>query len=178
MEGFKELITEKVILDSSMEYTVYFNIASYGFAASVRDNNNISVQILNSSNYFVTVKFSGATIGTEYELVIEGYEYVADESYFRVTHNPNGQEVQWSNPLISTSEHARDLEEWLATYYLGDVEYEITWRGDPRVEANDLFYLELKDREDALIRSYQNELNFNGAFSGGMKARKAVMSWQ
>lgn len=177
-EGFKELITEKVTLTEEMQHTVYFSIASYGFQASVKDNSNIGVQIVASSNYFVAVKFTNATSGTEIELVIEGYEYVADESYYRVTHNPNGQEIEWSNPLISTDEQARDLEEWIATYYLGDVDYEISWRGDPRVEANDLFYLELKNREDALIRSYQNALSFNGAWSGSMKARKVVMSWQ
>lgn len=177
-EGFKELITEKVTLTEEMEHTVYFNIASYGFQASVKDNESIGVQIVDSSNYFVTIKFTNVTVGTEIELVIEGYEYVADESYYRVTHNPNGQEIEWSNPLISTDEQARDLEEWIATYYLGDVDYEISWRGDPRVEANDLFYLELKNREDALIRSYQNELSFNGSWSGSMKARKVVMSWR
>ena len=177
-EGFKELITEKVMLTEEMEHTVYFNIASYGFQASVKDNESIGVQIVDSSNYFVTVKFTNATAGTEIELVIQGYEYVTDESYYRVTHNPNGQEIEWSNPLISTDEQARDLEEWIATYYLGDVDYEISWRGDPRVEANDLFYLELKNREDALIRSYQNELTFNGSWSGSMKARKVVMSWR
>lgn len=177
-EGFKELITEKVTLTEEMQHTVYFSIASYGFQASVKDNSSIGVQIVDSSNYFATVKFSNATAGTEIELVIEGYEYVADESYYRVTHNPNGQEIEWSNPLISTDEQARDLEEWIATYYLGDVDYEISWRGDPRVEANDLFYLELKNRKDALIRSYQNELSFNGSWSGSMKARKVVMSWR
>lgn len=177
-EGFKELITEKVTLTEEMQHTVYFSIASYSFKASVKDNSSIGVQIVDSSNYFVTVKFTNATAGTEIELVIQGYEYVADESYYRVTHNPNGQEIEWSNPLISTDEQARDLEEWIATYYLGDVDYEISWRGDPRVEANDLFYLELKNREDALIRSYQNELSFNGAWSGSMKARKVVMSWR
>lgn len=177
-EGFKELITEKVTLTEEMQHTVYFSIASYGFQASVKDNSNIGVQIVASSNYFVAVKFTNATSETEIELVIQGYEYVADESYYRVAHNPNGQEIEWSNPLISTDEQARDLEEWIATYYLGDVDYEISWRGDPRVEANDLFYLELKNREDALIRSYQNELSFNGAWSGSMKARKVVMSWR
>lgn len=177
-EGFKDLITEKVTLTEEMQHTVYFSIASYGFQASVKDNSSIGVQIVDSSNYFVTVKFSNATADTEIELVIEGYEYVADESYYRVTHNPNGQEIEWSNPLISTDEQARDLEEWIATYYLGDVDYDISWRGDPRVEANDLFYLELKNREDALIRSYQNELSFNGSWSGSMKARKVVMSWR
>jgi hypothetical protein len=38
--------------------------------------------------------------------------------------------------------------------------------------------MELKGREDALIRSYQNEISFNGAWSGNMKARKVEMSWR
>lgn len=177
-EGFKELITEKVMITEELEHTVYFSIASYGFQASVKDNNNIGVQIVDSSNYFVTVKFTNAAVGTEIELIIKGYEYVADESYYRVTHNPNGQEIEWTNPLISTDEHARDLEEWLATYFLGDVDYEISWMGDPRTEGNDLFYFELKDREDVIIRTYENNLDFNGAWSGTMKSRKVVMSWQ
>ncbi|MCU6748053.1 hypothetical protein OCV51_10385 [Faecalicatena acetigenes] len=177
-EGFRELFSEKITLTQDMEHTVYFSIPSYGFKASIKDNSTISVQILESSNYFVKVKFSKVTKQTEIELVIEGYEYVADETFLKVNHNVNGQEIQWSNPLISTENHAKDLEEWIASYYLGDVEYDLSWRGDPRTDANDLFYLELKDREDALIRNYENTLNYNGAWSGNMKARKVAMSWQ
>lgn len=105
-----------------------------------------------------------------------GYEYVVDESYLTVQHNENGEERQWKNPLISTTEPARDLEEWLASYYLGDVEYQVSWRGDPSVDANDLFYLELKNRDRALIRGYENTLKFGGAWEGTIKARKAVLS--
>lgn len=177
-EGFRELLSEKITLTEDMEHVVYFSIPSYGFKASIKDNDSISVEILESSNYFVRLKFSKVTKESEIELVIEGYEYVADETYLRVNHNVNGQEIEWSNPLISTEEHAKDLEEWLADYYLGDVEYDITWRGDPRTDANDLFYLELKNRDDALIRTYQNDISFSGAWSGNMKARKVAMSWQ
>ena len=63
----------------------------------------------------------------------------------------------------------------LASYYLGDVDYQIKWRGDPRTDANDLYYMELKDRGETMIRTYQNEITFNGAWSGTMKARKAVL---
>ncbi len=177
-EGFRELITEKITLSQDSDYTVYFSYPSYGFVASVKDNSNIKVVVLDSSNYYARLRITGITQETDIELVVSGYEYVADESYYKVNHNPNGQEMKWNNPLISTNELAKDLEEWLASYYLGDVDYEISWRGDPRVEASDLFYLELKNRDTALIRSYQNELNYNGAWSGTLKARKVVMAWQ
>ena len=60
-------------------------------------------------------------------------------------------------------------------YYVGDVEYEISWNGDPRTDANDLFFLELKNRENTMVRAYQNELKFSAAWSGSLKARKAVL---
>ena len=98
-----------------------------------------------------------------------------DELYYRVNHNDTGIEKAWSNPLISTEELAKDQEEWLASYYLGDVDYQITWNGDPRTDANDLFYLELKERDTTMIRAYQNELKYSSGWSGTLKARKEVL---
>ena len=66
------------------------------------------------------------------------------------------------------------MEEWLASYFIGDVDYSINWRGDPAVDANDLFYLDLKDRQTAMIRAYESTLKFGGAWSGTIKARKVV----
>lgn len=177
-EGFKELLSETVSFSGTSDYVVYFSYPSYGFEVTVPDNPNVAVKIIDSSNYYLKMRFSNIQKKTELKFVVSGYEYVSDKTNYIVNHNPNGQEIAWENPLVSTSEHARDLEEWIAGYYLGYVDYDINWRGDPRVEANDLFYLELKNREKALIRSYQNGLEFNGAWSGTMKARKVVMAWQ
>lgn len=173
-ENAKELVSETITLDKDSEYLVYFTYPSYGLEATVKDDDSIAVQIIDSSNYYAKLKFTGIQQETEINFSVSGYEYVVDESYLKVNHNPNGEELEWNNPLISTESHAKELEEWLASYYLGDVDYEISWRGDPRVEANDLFYLELKNGMTPLIRSYQNELEFNGAWSGVMKARKVV----
>ena len=73
---------------------------------------------------------------------------------------------------------ANDLASWLAEYFLGDVEYNISWRGDPRVDAGDLMYLELKDRETALIKATENSLTFNGSWRSTIKGRKVAVSWQ
>ena len=98
---------------------------------------------------------------------------VSEKSYTE-KHNDTGVNKTWNNPLISEEKLAKDQEEWLAEYYLGDVDYQIPWNGDPRTDANDLFFLELKDRDKTMIRAYQNELNYSGAWSGTLKARKVV----
>lgn len=170
---------EIVIPNDNYEYVVYFSNPSYDLSAVVEDNVSVSCEILDSSNFFAKVRFSGMTAeNTVVKFKITGREYIVKEQFLTVPHNENGQEKEWSNPLISTVEHAKDLEEWLATYYLGDVDYSYKWRGDPRIDANDLFYLDLKERESILVREYEHTLKFNGAWSCTSKARKAVVKWR
>lgn len=178
VEEIKDLKTDEISLKKGItEQTIEFSKASYGFIASIEENESVSVKIVDSSSYYLTLRFNTPSdIIVKY--VVKGYEYVVDEQPFSVTHNSNGTEKTWKNPLISTEEQAQKLEEWLSSYFLGDVDYQISWRGDPRVDASDLFYLELKDRPKTLIRCYQNQLTFNGAWSATMKARKAVIPWQ
>lgn len=184
-EEIKDISSSDIIISPvDNTYTVYFSKPCYGLESSIdagtdEEGNplpsDISVEIVDYSSYFATLRFSGMADERTVKYVIKGYEYVVEEIGLAKKHNDNGEEITWNNPLISDIQHAKDVEEWLASYYLGDVDYQIKWRGDPRTDANDLFYLELKDRPQTMIRCYQNELSFSGAWSGTMKARKAVL---
>lgn len=174
LEEAKEISSEELILSEDTEHIIYFSNPSYGLSASIVENDSISIEIIESSNYFAKLRISGIIQETVVKYSVTGYEYIVEENKMTKSYNQNGKEISWNNPLISDIQIAKDLEEWLASYYLGDVDYQIKWRGDPRTDANDLFYLELKDRPNTMIRCYQNEISFNGAWSGNMKARKAV----
>lgn len=181
-EEIKELQSEDVLItDEGMEYTAYLQEASYGYSVSIAEpeeegvavQDAISVSILDSSAYFVRVKFTNVSSqNVTKKLVIQGYQYAQYESNYTKQYNTSGIEKTWSNPLVSTDTHAKDLEEWLSSYLLGDVDYNFNWRGDPRTDAYDLFFLERKNMGDAMIRSYENSLSFNGGWSGSMKARR------
>ncbi len=172
--AIKELSSEELTLaGTEITKTIHFSKASYGLTVSVEEG-NATAAITASSNYFADIKITGAA-GEKIRYSVKGYEYVVDELYYRVNHNDTGIEKAWSNPLISTEELAKDQEEWLASYYLGDVDYQISWNGDPRTDANDLFYLELKGRDKTMIRAYQNELKYSSGWSGTLKARKVVL---
>ena len=82
--------------------------------------------------------------------------------------------VNWSNPLVDNADMADLLDNWLANYYLGATDYSINWRGDPSIDAGDLFNLIKTNSSTAKIKAYQNELTFNGAWSGKLSARKVV----
>lgn len=191
----KELKQEELILGAGeTEQTVSFTNPSYDLSVAIvldevtegeedsgynQSVSGVSVAIVEYSSYYAKIRFSGVTTNdTVVKYAVSGHEYVVDESFLAVQHGVIGEEKEWKNPLISTTQQAKELEEWLASYYLGDVEYQVSWRGDPRVDANDLFYLELKNRDTALIRGYENTLKFGGAWEGTIKARKAVLSWR
>ena len=167
------MATEEIKLDSSeITKTIYLTEPSYGFSVAVTSG-DATAEIVASSNYFVDLKISGA-IGETVKFALSGYEYVVDERHYTKIHNDTGVVKTWDNPIVSDESMAKNLEEWLSEYYLSDVDYQIEWNGDPRTDANDLFFLELKDRDDVMIRAYQNELSYSGAWSGALKARKVV----
>lgn len=178
------LKSEEIYLQAGVStYMVYLTKPSYDYEVSVVGDNNeettVNCTIKDSNNYYVELEFSNVeTDDTIVKYTISGKEYSNEYFTVVVNHNDTGEVKEWRNPLISTVSHAKDLEEWLASYYLGDVVYQIPWRGDPRVDANDLFYLETKDRGNSLIRGYENTLNFDGGWSSTIKARKAVLSWR
>ena len=165
---------EITVSEDGYEYTTYFNRASYNLLLFIScEDEAVTAQITESGNYFARIKFSGITKPVTVSYSISGYEYIVNEQQYAVHYNDDGEVKTWNNPLVSTPEHAADIEAWIAEYFLGDVEYEIEWRGDPAVDANDLFHLETKIGM-VYIRDYENTLNFNGGWSGSMKARKVA----
>jgi hypothetical protein len=175
----KNLKTEKLILKENVtRKTFYINKPAFEFEV-LTDSGNVSTQIIEQSNYMAVVEFTKLVEGDlNVNCNLLGKEYLVNDSEYVVTYNEHGSEITWNNPLVSTEMLANDLESWLAEYFLGDVEYNISWRGDPRIDAGDLMYLELKNRQTALIKAYENTLKFNGAWSTNTKARKAVVKWQ
>lgn len=178
-EEQKNIKTEEIVLDKgSSLYEIVLSKPSYDFEIFV-NSNNANATIIEQSNYRVLLEFTGIENDKSVvEYTLKGHEYATSESNYTVQHYQYGDVKTWKNPLISTTEHAKDVEAWLASYYLGDIAYNVKWRGDPRTDANDLFYLELKDRENALIRAYEKQLSFNGTWNETIKARKVVLSWQ
>ena len=169
-EEIKELSNETVRLDSTLEVFVQFSKPSYGYSVT----SSATVDIIESGAYYVKLKFRNVSSGTQVTYSVKGYEYYVDKQNYIMNHNNSGEVKTWDNPLISNVEHAKVIEEWLAEHFLGLVEYNISWRGDPRVDANDLFYIELKNGKKEMIRGYENTLKYNGAFSSTMKARRVI----
>lgn len=176
-EDIKNLSTDTVTVEAGDQVTVDFTNPSYGYVVSITSSNpsGYTATIVDSGAYFATIEFGGMSEAVDIEINVDGYEYVVSDSTVRKTYHSSGEIIDWDNPLISTDALAKDLVEWIGDYYSGDVLYSVPWRGDPRVDANDLFFMELKTGETTIIRSYQNEMKYNGAWSGTIKGRRAYL---
>ena len=162
----RQLVREAVPADET-RHTFYLNAAAYDYEIDAAGGTN--VQIIDSSAYYVTVEVDG---GADTEVTINGYEYNVTQALVTRQLNPTGTVETWENPLVSTSNHAADLAEWIGDYLRSDREYNLEYRGEPRIDANDIAFLENKYVPDLLLRIYEHTLKFNGALSGTIKARR------
>ena len=167
--------TEDITVSASDGYSGIFSFDDCYSDWSVScDDAGVVVSILDSNPRYVSVaaiRTSGVD-GTVVKLSISGRKYSKVASSVSVSLNDNGEIVNWDNPLISNATIANHVANWLVDYYSSPIDYDVDWRGDPRVEAGDVVTLERKGKSDATIRIYQNEFSFNGAWSGRILARR------
>lgn len=78
------------------------------------------------------------------------------------------------NPLISTEEHAQLLAEWIGNYYANNVYYTVKYRGEPRVMSADIIHAYSDIKNNMQVEVTQNDISFNGTFSGNMEYRRAL----
>ena len=164
-EGEKELA--KVECTKPGEYLAEFSNPSYGFAVQATSG---MVSALEAGAYFLRFSYSGSGG----EVKVNGKEYLVKTYTMEKELNPTGKREKWKNPLISDTALATDVLDWVGNYLKADREYSLTYRGEPRLMANDLLYLENKYVDKLMLRVYDHTLNYNGALSGSIKARREV----
>ena len=171
-EELKELAKETIVVTpAENRYTFYFYNASYDLSCTLTEpQEGQKAVIVDSSSYYATVEIAGATGAVE--VSISGREYTTSQAKVSRQLNPTGSLETWENPLVSGMIHAADLADWIGNYMKADREYELQYRGEPRIDANDLAFLENRYVPDMLIRICDHTLKFNGALSGSIKARR------
>ena len=169
-DELKEVAKTKV--QAPIKHTFYFSEPVYELSCVLRNTHISAVaKIINSSNYFVTIEID--KLG-EFEVICYGRNYNVSESRFIKRLNSTGKVEEWNNPLISLDTHAEDVATWIGDYLQADRTYDISYRGEPRIDANDIIYLENKYIDNLAIKVYEHSLKYNGALSGSIKARRVI----
>lgn len=171
-EDTKELVRETItVTDQDNQYTFYLSNASYDLSvALIEPSEGQTATIIGSSAYYATVELTGIAGATE--VAVMGKEYLITQTKVSRQLNPTGSLETWENPLVSDGAHAANLADWIGDYLKSDREYDLQYRGEPRMDANDIAFLENKYVPDLLIRVTDHTLKFNGGLSGTIKARR------
>lgn len=171
-EDTKELVRETIaVTEQDNQYTFYLSNASYDLSVGlIEPSEGQTATIIGSSAYYATVELTGIVGATE--VVVMGKEYLITQTKVSRQINPTGSLEAWENPLVSDGAHAANLADWIGDYLKSDREYDLQYRGEPRMDANDIAFLENKYVPDLLIRVTDHTLKFNGGLSGTIKARR------
>lgn len=169
-----ELTREMIFVTATNnQYTFYFSNPVYDLSCTLTEpQEGQKAAIVDSSNYYVTVEITG--VSGACEVSVTGREYAVTQAMISRQLNPTGSLETWENPLISEVIHAADMADWIGDYMKSDREYDLQYRGEPRIDANDIMFLENKYVPDLLLRVCDHTLKFSGGFSGTIKARRDI----
>lgn len=143
--------------DASDYELIYDNI--YGEVTGVREKNVKEVRVKIYS----------------YEEDSDGNPQVVEDSvYYTQTLNSVGETVTVTNPLIDSESLAQDVAEWIGNYYSNNVSYSCEFRGEPRLNASDIIYLESNVLNNLQVEIEKHTFKYNGAFRGNLEMRRAL----
>lgn len=173
----KDLVSEEVVMDSAVK-TFEFKFSKPVHDMSVQcyvgdTTTDFGAFIEESGSYWCKVRINTPpSSATTVKIVIVGYEFGISPVYQTTRLNTAGATKKWENPLISTKEQAEELLEWIGTHYLAENEYDLKYRGEPALDANDLVFLESKYEENMMIRIESLKLKYKGSMSGEITGRR------
>lgn len=168
-DELQQIISDTIDLTDADTYTFYLSQASHGYIPII--DKTTQLNIIASSAFYVTVDtslFSG-----EHEIAINGYTYNTAQTIYVQNLNTTGIIQQWENPLISEDGNASLIAEWIGNYLTNNAEYEVEYRGEPRLDAGDLAYLENDYVDGLMVRIENHGISFNGALHGTATCRLA-----
>ena len=99
---------------------------------------------------------------------------VENDVYITREINSVGTTKQLENQLIATPEQAVLLAEWMGNYYANNITYDVSYRGDPRLNAADIIHMESDKKSNLQVEITSHKLSYNGSFSGSLELRRAL----
>lgn len=112
------------------------------------------LSIVESGAYYVIVNSS-----IDADVDINGYLYTVSDNTYLYPNYEIGAVKTSGNDLIDNAEEALRQAEWLAEYFSSDAQFAITYRGEPRIDCDDLIYLQSDFTDNTMIRVEEEQLD-------------------
>ena len=99
-------------------------------------------------------------------------QQVQDDVWVSKQINTTGNPAKFENPLIGEQDHANLVCEWLAENMLNNISYDISYRGEPRINAADIIFMEGNDGKRNQCEVEKHKISFSTGMSGTISLRK------
>lgn len=119
-----------------------------------------TLTILESGAYYL--KFTTNVVSP---VTISGIEFLISEQTYTSRIHEIGVDKTATNVLVDDLDHAIKESEWLTEYYANDVEYTITYRGEPALDPDDFIYTENKFVSKNLVRITDTQIDTSTGMS-------------
>mgnify|MGYP007047905893 CR=1 FL=1 len=164
------VISENITVESGAVETYYMQEPTHGYSVKINEEDSGSkVTILEQGAYFVKIRFN---VSGTFKLEINGRRYRIIEKNITKQINARGDAVRWENPLVSNTQTAEKLADWLAEYYSANAEYEYETRGNPELDSTDVIYQENEFVPNMRVSICNHTIEFNQSFKGKITTRK------
>ena len=154
------------------ENEITFSKPSHGYTLAYSDGESGTLTILESGAYYI--KYS-STIDANVD--ISGYEFLITENPITSPLHDLGTDKTVSNVLIDNKDRANEELEWVCAYFDNDIDYTITYRGEPALDADDQIYIENKYVEKNLIRVLSTQIDTSTGMSMNCKIKARRISY-
>ena len=143
------------------------NICDYTLSRDDMDYNPIGT--VNPKTQSVSIKLFTFEYDDE-----NNVQMVDDDRYLTYNVESTGENITFANQLISDEEHARQVAKWIANYYANNITYEVSYRGEPRIESADYIFLDSEILNNLQVEVEELSLQFKGYLSGTLNLRRAA----
>ena len=113
-----------------------------------------------SAKYYAHTAFLQISAESTVDVVVNGYKIVDDASVVSTKVSENGEVCPMDNPLITDTNRAESVGEWVATYLESRNTYDMNFRQDFALDINDVVYIrtDFEDNIPARITKLQFKL--------------------
>ena len=153
-----------LILDGEETLTVLYDPA-VNISATLTNGQITSAQYFTGAA-ILTIQGQGETT-----LTVTGTPLNDAQSVVKIQKNERGEDCPFDNPIISSKTQAQQVGAWIADYLLMRNSYEMPFREDFRLEANDVIYMQSLFDDVFPARILKLEFTLPGQ-SGKVKLRR------
>ena len=110
--------------------------------------------------YYAHTAFLQISAESTVDIMVSGYKITDDTSVFSTKVSDSGEVCPLDNPLITDTERAKSVGEWVATYLQSRNSYDMSFRQDFTLDINDVVYIksDFEDNIPARITKLQFKL--------------------